>query len=239
MRLQKYMAHAGIASRRTSERLIEQGRVTVNGEVVSTMGREVSSQDTVCVDGKRISLPKDFVYYIFYKPRGVASTCNDEKGRKCVGDYFAHVGRRVYPIGRLDYDSEGMILVTDDGSFAQQVMHPKHGVSKQYLCTLDKHYKEQDKIQALKGIDIGERRLARAYSIASKLRADGKCNLTIVLRDGMNRQIRKMMEAQGYRVLRLKRQSIGKLQIGDIKPGSYKKISYEEASLALENNKNA
>ena len=134
-RLQKAIAHAGVTSRRKAEELIVKGRVKVNGQVVKELGTQVSKQDTVEVDGVPI-YQEEYGYYLFYKPRGVISAVSDDKGRKVVTDYFTDVTERIYPVGRLDYDTSGLLLLTNDGSFSQKLTHPKHEVDKVYVAKI-------------------------------------------------------------------------------------------------------
>jgi 23S rRNA pseudouridine2605 synthase len=234
MRLQKFMADCGVASRRASETYIKEGRVKVNGRKVAEMGVQVNpDRDVVSVDGKRIRPPQSHGYYAFYKPRSVASTCHDDRDRKTVLDYFKNVDRRLFPVGRLDYDSEGLMILTDDGDFALRATHPRYRVGKTYRCTIDGGY-DQDKAQAmLSGVDIGDATPAKAAGISFQNREDGRSVLTIVLLEGRNRQIRRMLEAQGYRVLRLRREAIGGLEMGDMKPGTYRRLSASEVEKAL------
>ena len=230
VRLQKYLAECGVASRRASEAIILAGRVKVNGQVVTQMGVQITpGKDLVSVDGKRVAQRANHAYYMFYKPRGVVCTMSDENGRKCVADFFKQHRRRLYPVGRLDMDSEGLLLVTDDGAFANRVMHPKNGVRKVYLATLDKPY-GQALAQALTdGLQIGDERPARAYNVSFRNRKDGKSVVELTLTDGRNRQARRMFEAQGFAVLRLKRIRIGELELSDLKPGASMRLSQEQA----------
>ena len=234
MRLQKYMADCGVASRRASETYIKEGRVKVNGRMVTEMGVQVNpDRDVVSVDGKRIRPPQSHGYYAFYKPRSVASTCQDDRDRKTVLDYFKNVDRRLFPVGRLDYDSEGLMILTDDGDFALRATHPRYRVGKTYRCTIDGGYNQEKAREMLDGVDIGDPTPAKAADVTFQNREDGRALLTIVLLEGRNRQIRRMLEAQGYRVLRLRRECIGGLSMGDMKPGTYRRLSAGEVERAL------
>lgn len=234
MRLQKYMADCGVASRRASETYIKEGRVKVNGRTVTEMGAQVNpDRDVVSVDGKRIRPPQSHGYYAFYKPRSVASTCQDDRDRKTVLDYFKNVDRRLFPVGRLDYDSEGLMILTDDGDFALRATHPRYRVGKTYRCTIDGGYNQEKAREMLDGVDIGDPTPAKAADVTFQNREDGRALLTIVLLEGRNRQIRRMLEAQGYRVLRLRRECIGGLSMGDMKPGTYRRLSAGEVERAL------
>ena len=234
MRLQKYMADCGVASRRASETYIKEGRVKVNGRMVTEMGVQVNpDRDVVSVDGKRLRPPQSHGYYAFYKPRSVASTCQDDRDRKTVLDYFKNVDRRLFPVGRLDYDSEGLMILTDDGDFALRATHPRYRVGKTYRCTIDGGYNQEKAREMLDGVDIGDPTPAKAADVTFQNREDGRALLTIVLLEGRNRQIRRMLEAQGYRVLRLRRECIGGLSMGDMKPGTYRRLSAGEVERAL------
>lgn len=234
MRLQKYLADCGVASRRKSEELIQKGLVKVNGQVVDTMGYDVQPKDIVSYNGKRVTPKSRNAYYLMYKPRGVVCTCKDDRGRKTVMDFLKNPERRLYPVGRLDYDSEGLVLLTDDGDYANKVAHPSNNSEKEYRLTLDKPYSQTMADQLLGGIDIGDERPATAKSVAFNNRPDKRASVDIVITEGRNRQLKRMFEAQGYQVLRLKRVRIGALLLGDMRPGSSKRISTQEANKALE-----
>lgn len=234
VRLQKFLADCGVASRRASEAIIQQGRVKVNGQVITQMGVSINpNRDIVSVDGHRVTVKSGHVYYAFYKPRGVICTLSDEKGRRSVADFFKHTARRVFPVGRLDSDSEGLLLVTDDGEFAQRVTHPKYETKKIYRATLDKPYNSSLSQSLLVGVEIGDARPAKAVFVTFTNREDGRSVVEITLQDGRNRQVRRMFEAQGFNVLKLKRTQIGQLELGDMKPGTWRKITSEEAQKAI------
>ena len=235
MRLQKYLADCGVASRRASEKLIQEGKVSVNNVVVTEMGVKIDPEkDVVSISGRRIGMRSDHVYYLFYKPRGMVCTVSDENGRNCVGDVIKRFKRRMYPVGRLDMDSEGLLLLTDDGQFANSVMHPSGNVAKVYKATVDKQYSQTQIDELCSGIDIGDETPAFAKSATYTNRADGRSVVELVLTEGRNRQARRMLEAQGFQVLRLKRVRIGSLELGDLKPGDWKKIHATQAKKALE-----
>ena len=236
MRLQKYLAECGVASRRKSEELIAKGLVKVNGVVVTKMGTEIEpSKDIVSYDGKRVTKKAKNVYYAVYKPRGVVCTCDDDRGRKTILDCVQKIDRRLFPVGRLDYDSEGLVILTDDGEYANKIAHPSGEGEKEYQATLDKPYAQKLADQLLEGIDIGDDRPAKAKRVAFTNRSDGRGSITVVLTEGRNRQLRRMLEAQGYQILRLKRVRIGALELGDMRPGSAKRLSAQDALKALGN----
>ena len=230
VRLQKYLADCGIASRRSSETIILAGRVKVNGQVITQMGVQITpGKDAVFVDGRRVTPKANHAYYMFYKPRGVVCTMADENNRKCVADFFRQHRRRLYPVGRLDMDSEGLLLITDDGDFANRVMHPKNGVQKVYRATLDKPYAQALAQALMDGVEIGDETPAKAYNVSFQNRTDGKSVVELTLTDGRNRQARRMFETQGFSVLRLKRIRIGALELLDLKPGTSMRLSSEQA----------
>jgi pseudouridine synthase len=235
MRLQKYMAECGIASRRKSEELIKKGLVKVNGQVVDKLGMEIDpAKDIVSYNGKRITKKASNAYYAVYKPRGIVCTCEDDRGRRTILGYVKHTERRLFPVGRLDYDSEGLVILTDDGDYANRVAHPSRGSEKEYRATLNKAYSQQLAEQLMQGVDIGDMRPAGAKKVAFSNRSDGRATINIILSEGRNRQLRRMLEAQGYDILRLTRIRIGQLELGDMKPGTAKRLSREDAEKALQ-----
>lgn len=224
-RLQKMMAQAGVASRRKSEELIRAGRVRVNGKVVTKMGVKVDpDQDLVEVDGKPITgreEPK--VYLLLYKPRGYVTTAKDPQGRPTVLD-LVHVPQRVYPVGRLDYDTEGLLILTNDGDLTYRLTHPKHEVDKVYHALVAGHPPE-DKLQQLRtGIMLEDGPTAPA-KVRRLKKIQGNTLLEIIIHEGRNRQVRRMCEAIGHPVLHLKRVAIGDLTLGNLKPKQYVKVS--------------
>ena len=234
VRLQKFLADCGVASLRASEAIIQQGRVKVNGQIVTQMGVSINpNHDIVSVDGHRVTMKSGHVYYAFYKPRGVICTLSDEKGRRSVADFFKHSTRRVFPVGRLDSDSEGLLLVTDDGDFALRMTHPRYEVKKIYRATLDKPYNSRLCQALVDGVDIGDSVPAKAVFVTFTNREDGRSVVEITLQDGRNRQVRRMFESQGFAVLKLKRTQIGQLELGDMKPGTSRKITRTEADKAM------
>ncbi|WP_082235979.1 pseudouridine synthase [Halobacillus massiliensis] len=222
-RLQKVIAHAGVASRRKAEDLIVQGKVTVNGKVVKELGTKVSPNDKVEVEGVPIAKEPP-VYYLFYKPRGVISSVKDDKGRKVVTDYFPEVEERIFPIGRLDYDTSGVLLLTNDGDFANLLMHPSYQIDKVYVAKT-KGIPSTEQLKSFKkGINVDGDRLKAVH--AKVISTDQKKNTAIVqliLHEGKNRQVRKMFEAIGVPVDKLKREKYGFITVegmnaGDIRP---------------------
>ncbi|MGN1417279.1 MAG: pseudouridine synthase [Oscillospiraceae bacterium] len=227
-RLQKIMSDAGICSRRKAEEFISQGRVKVNGNVAH-LGDKAGSRDVIELDGKRIDLPrrKRKIYIMLNKPRGYVTTMSDELDRKCVTDLLTGVEDRVYPIGRLDRNSEGMLLFTNDGEFANDIMHPTRHVTKTYRVTVRPAVTEEQLIALSSGVVIdGRKTLPANVEVLSK--EEGRVVLLIVIREGRNRQIRKMCEAVGLEVARLRRIAIGPVKLGMLKPGTWRELTSEE-----------
>jgi len=227
-RLQKVMAHAGIASRRKSEELIVDGKVKVNGEVVTELGTRVSASDRVEVEGVQITKEKP-VYFLFYKPKGVISSAHDDKGRKTVLDFFPQVEERLYPVGRLDFDTSGIIIMTNDGEFSYLMTHPKFGIKKKYIAKV-KGMPERDAIKKLeRGIELEDGMTAPANV---KMRAfDKKTNTTLVeitIHEGRNRQVRRMFDAIGCPVESLKREEFAKLTTRGLNAGDARELSLHE-----------
>lgn len=234
MRLQKYLASAGVASRRKSEAIIAQGRVRVNGQVVTKMGVQVNSDcDEVCVDGNVVLPETEKVYYKFYKPSGCVCTVNDPQGRSTVLDWFPKVQERIYPVGRLDFESEGLLLLSNDGQFSAEVIHPRHHVAKKYTVLLDKKLTENQRLQLESGVVLDGKKTAATKITYRMMTASGKFQYQFILFEGKNRQIRRMCASQGVKVVYIKRDQIGELTLGVLKSGEWKKITKEEASMAL------
>ncbi len=229
IRLQKFLADCGVASRRKAEEMIESGAVRVNGQTVPLGTKINPDADKVTVHGKRVVQKKGNTYVMLHKPRGFVTTMNDEMGRKCVAELVENVEARVYPIGRLDRDSEGLLLMTDDGAFAQMLMHPSRHIGKTYRVTVRPSINE-DQITALStGMMIEGYRTAPA-DVRIVTREPERVVLEIVLYEGRNRQIRKMCEALGLEVARLKRTAIGNVKLGMLKPGDWRMLSEKEVA---------
>ncbi len=202
MRLCKYLAHCGAASRRGADALIFAGRVTINGETVLEPGRDVAPGDAVSLDGKALSLESEKVVYAFHKPAGVICSSADPEGRKRVADFFEDVPYRLYTVGRLDYDSEGLILVTNDGELANLLTHPRHGVEKEYFAVCEGRVSEADRRRLASGVQLEDGPSAPALVTILNANAHST-ELSVVLREGRNRQVRRMMEAVGHPVKKL------------------------------------
>ena len=227
VRLQKFLAESGVASRRKSEELIDQGKVKVNGRVAMIGDKIDPKKDTVTVNGKKIVKTKTFTYVLLHKPRGFITTMSDEMDRKCVAELIKDVPGRVYPVGRLDRDSEGMLLFTNDGAFANAMTHPTKHVPKTYRVTVRPSITE-DQITALtQGVIIDDRKTAPA-EVRVVTKEEGRVVLEIILYEGRNRQIRKMCEEVGLEVARLKRTAIGSIKLGMLKQGAWRNLTEDE-----------
>lgn len=227
VRLQKYMSECGIASRRKSEELIEQGKVRVNGVVASVGDKINPKKDTVTVSGKKLVRQKECKYIMLHKPRGFITTMSDEMERKCVAQLIEDVPVRVYPVGRLDRDSEGLLLFTNDGEFANALTHPKKHVSKTYRVTVRPGVTEEQLAAITDGIIIDDRKTAPA-EVRVVTREENRVVLEIILYEGRNRQIRKMCEQLGLEVARLKRTAVGSVKLGMLKQGDWRELSEDE-----------
>lgn len=227
-RLQKFMAEAGVASRRACEELIRQDRVTVNGETAS-LGRSVEpEQDRVELDGKPVQKEQRRTVILLYKPRGVVSTSSDPEGRRTVQDYFREIPERLYNVGRLDLNSEGLLLMTNDGALANRLTHPRYGVEKTYYAVCDGKLTASEAAKLINGIELEDGMTAPARVDAVRTTQRGDTSFLITIHEGRNRQIRRMLEAVGHRTLRLKRERFGPLSLGTLAPGEWRKLSDEE-----------
>ena len=227
VRLQKFMSECGIASRRKSEELIESGKVRVNGAIASLGDKINPKKDTVTVNGKKIVKQKEHKYIMLHKPRGFITTMSDEMERKCVAQLISDVPQRVYPVGRLDRDSEGLLLFTNDGEFANALTHPKKHVSKTYRVTVRPGITDEQLSAITEGIIIDDRKTAPA-EVRVVTKEENRVVLEIILYEGRNRQIRKMCEQLGLEVARLKRTAIGSVKLGMLKQGDWRELTEDE-----------
>lgn len=229
-RLQKVIANAGIASRRKAESLIKEGRVTVNNEVVKELGTKVTTKDVIKVDEKEIR-KENKVYYLLNKPRGIITSVTDDKERKTVVDLIP-CNERIYPVGRLDYDTTGVLLLTNDGDFANILMHPKKEVEKEYIVKV-KGIIKGDAINELKnGVIIDGRKTEKARVKLRK--TDYKTNtsmLSVTIHEGRNHQVKKMFESVGFPVLKLKREREFIFDLKGLKSGEYRKLTPKEVAI--------
>ncbi len=222
MRLAKHLAHAGVASRRAAERLIAAGRVTVEGEVVTDPARDVSSDAAVAVDGEPVRAERRVVYAV-NKPKGVVSTAADTHGRPTVVELIPGEARRLYPVGRLDADTTGLLLLTNDGELANLLMHPRYGVEKVYRARV----KPDLRAGSLDALRAGVR-LEDGLARAARLRQLSPARLEIALVEGRKRQVRRMCEAVGHRVVELERVRFGPLRLMGLAPGAHRRLTGAE-----------
>ncbi len=226
--LQKYLSMCGIASRRKSQELISQGKVKINGRVAELGSRVIAGKDTVIVSGKKVSYDSSEKYYIMLnKPRGYITTMSDEKGRKCTADLVKDIPARVFPVGRLDKDSEGLLIMTNDGDFANRLIHPSHDVWKTYRVTIKPSITEEQLTKLCIGPEIDGKPTIPA-NVEVLLEENGRAVLEISIKEGRNRQIRKMCEMVGLEVARLKRKSIGNVKLGMLGVGKWRNLTPEE-----------
>ncbi|WP_152393997.1 pseudouridine synthase [Paenibacillus guangzhouensis] len=230
-RLQKILAAAGVASRRKCEELILEGKVEVNGETVKTLGVKADpTQDVITVNGRAIQ-SESKVYLMMNKPKGVITSATDPKGRKVVTDYVTGIKERVYPVGRLDYDTEGLLLLTNDGEFANLLTHPKHHVPKTYLATVE-GVPHGDKLEKLKeGIMLEDGMTAPAEVEYQDINVEEKqATIRITIYEGRNRQVRRMFDAISHPVVRLKRIKFGDLSLMNLKRGRTRALTPNEVN---------
>jgi 23S rRNA pseudouridine2605 synthase len=222
LRLNKLIADSGLASRRHADRMIEEGQVSVNGKRVFELGIKVDpAHDHILVNGKALKKPLENMYVLLNKPRGVLTTMEDPLGRPTIADYLEKVPGRVFPVGRLDWDSEGLLLLTNDGDFANRVTHPKAEVTKTYLVKIDGKPTKEEIQKLLRGVSIIGGKVA-AKHVEKVKRTEGSDKYDwykIVITEGKNRQIRQMFEKIGYDVQKLQRVAIGRLRIGNVERG--------------------
>ncbi len=225
-RLQKYLSCCGVASRRKSEELITSGLIKINGKIANKLGTKVDpKKDTVEYKGRIIS-PKDFVYYLLYKPKSYTSTVSDPHTEKIVVNLLPKTPA-VYPVGRLDKDSEGLLLLTNDGEFAQKVSHPSHSCEKEYQIVIGGELKDSELRKLEKGVSLKGKKTAPVKIMVIK-KDPKQTMLNMILKEGRNRQIRRMFPQVNHEVIFLKRTRIGKLILGELKKGEYRKLTPEE-----------
>ncbi|MGP6140066.1 MULTISPECIES: pseudouridine synthase [unclassified Jeotgalibaca] len=223
-RLQKVIAHAGIASRRKAEELITEGRVTVNGKRVTELGIKVSNRDQVEVNGLPI-YREEPVYYLFYKPKNTLSAVSDDKDRTVVNDYFKGIKERIYPIGRLDYDTTGLLLMTNDGEFANILMHPKYHVEKTYVAKVNGIPTKEQLLKLERGVVIDGKKTSKAKArLISQNLKNKTAVVELTIHEGWNHQVKKMFAAIDCPVTKLKRERFGFLSLDNLQPGMYRPL---------------
>lgn len=226
-RLQKLLAKAGIASRRAAEELIVTGKVRVNGKIVRSLGSKASEQDRIEVSGRRIVFDKP-EYWILHKPRQVVSTLDDPQDRTCISDLTKRIHARIYPIGRLDYHTSGVLVLTNDGEMAHALLHPSAKVAKEYIAKVKGHPSEQCLQQLTNGVRLDDGYLTKPAQV-QKLRVTQSASfIRIILSEGKNRQVIRMFDAVGHRVLRLSRTRFAGLDCEDLQPGQLRKLKAKE-----------
>lgn len=226
-RLQKYLAKCGICSRRKAEEYIKEGRVTVNGKIVSEMGVKVGSDDTVCFDGRIVLPEEEKVYILMNKPEGCVTTVTDDRGRKTVMDYIRGVQERIFPIGRLDYNTSGLLFLTNDGELANRLTHPRNKVDKVYEALVQRVPSSAEVFLFENGMYIDGRKTAPA-----KLEtvSEEPPVVRVTIHEGRNRQVRKMLEEIDNKAINLKRISIGNIELGGLKKGRFRYLDDDEIS---------
>ena len=229
IRVQKLLSDCGFCSRRKAEALIAAGRVRCNGRPVG-LGDKALPTDLLTVDGERISIPrrKEFRYIMLNKPRGYVTTLSDEQGRRCITDLLEGVDTRVYPVGRLDRNSEGLLLLTNDGAFANGIMHPSREVAKTYRVTVRPPVSEEQLAQMSAGVTLDDGFRTSPANIVTQVTEPERVVLLVTIHEGKKREVRRMCDAVGLEVARLRRISIGPVKLGMLKPGAWRDLTAEE-----------
>lgn len=228
-RLQKIIAEMGIASRRKAEEIISEGRVTVNGRVAEVGMKADLFRDHIKVDGKLLITPEKKVYFVFNKPRSVVTSLSDPQGRPTVKDYLKGIKQRVFPVGRLDFDSEGMLLLTNDGEFAHAILHPSKKIPKTYLVKVKGVLEEEELVKLRTGIRL-DRTVTAPAKVKRLRKTENNSWIEMTIYEGKKRQIRRMLERVGHDVIRLMRVRINGLEMGELRPGTYRHITPDEFS---------
>lgn len=231
-RIQKVMADQGLCSRRAAEQVIREGRVKLNGNPVKVGDKMDIHHDVLTVDGEKVHIVKkqEKYYIMLHKPRGYITTVSDELGRKTVMDLVKDIPARIFPVGRLDKDSEGLLLMTNDGNFANMLMHPSHGISKLYRVTVHPRATEQQVIQLTEGVVLDDGTKTQPAVINVVVDEPERTVMEMTIHEGKNREIRRMCEAVGLDVIRLKRNAEGAVKLGMLPPGQYRELSKAEVN---------
>ena len=230
MRINKYIAHAGVASRINAEELIKNGHVTINGTVVDNLATQVKASDRVEIDGSPI-YNEEKVYYLLNKPRGVISSVSDEKGRKTVVDLLPEVRERIYPVGRLDWDTSGLLILTNDGDFTDKMIHPRNEIDKVYLARVKGIATKENLRPLTRGVMVDGRKTKPAhYHIVKVDKEKNRSVVELTIHEGRNHQVKKMFEEVGLLVDKLSRIRFGTLDLAGLRPGEFRKLSKKEIS---------
>lgn len=227
MRLNKFLSASGVCSRRKADELIENGEIIVNGKVETQLGTNIDEKkDKVIYNGKVISLTSDFVYYKLNKPKGYICSNNDDKGRKTIFELLPK-DKRLFSIGRLDYNTEGLILITNDGELSEAISHPRYEVNKEYIVTIEGKILESE--LAVLRAGVVEKGIRMPKARVQRLEIDGKITkISVIINEGQNRQVRRMFEAIGKTIILLKRVRIGEITLGGLQRGTYKELNRVE-----------
>ncbi len=230
MRINKYLAMCGVSSRRKAEEFVLQGMVKVNGTVTTNLAHNIDeSKDVVLLNGQKLTLPENFVYYLLNKPKGYVCTLSDDRGRKTIVDLIDGIDKRVFPVGRLDYDSEGLLLLTNDGDFAYKLTHPSHQVPKTYIVKVEGKVVESELAVLRAGVVVDGVRYNKCK--VKVLNAEEKTTrMEVIITEGKNREIRNMFKAIGKEVILLKRVAEGNIRLGGLSRGEYRELKPEEVN---------
>lgn len=227
-RLQKIIAQTGYCSRRKAEELIKKGKVQVNGKIVTEMGVKVNFDDDITVDGNGLNLKEDKVYYIMNKPRGIITSTSDEKNRKTVLD-LVNETKRIYPVGRLDYDTTGVLLLTNDGELTNLLIHPKNNIEKLYIAKIKGIPTKEELLKLSRGVVIDGRKTSKSKVKLKKINKKNNVSIVeVIIHEGRNHQVKKMFEAIGYEVIKLKREKFAFLDVNNLKSGEYRELNIKE-----------
>lgn len=227
MRINKYLALCGVASRRKSEEYIKDGKVSVNGKILTDLSYKVNiKSDTICLNGEKLSLPQNYVYYKLNKPKGYMCTASDDRNRKTIYD-LVKSPVRLFSIGRLDYNTEGLIILTNDGDIAQKISHPSHETEKEYIVKIEGLIKESELAVLRAGVIENGVRMPSAKVEMLDIK-DGNSRVSVTIHEGQNRQIRRMFDCIGKTIIMLKRVRIGNIKLGGLKRGEYKPLNQYE-----------
>lgn len=227
MRINKFLSTAGVASRRKCDELIKNGKIFVNGKMITSFVDIDENKDVVEYNGERLILPSSFIYLKMNKPKGYACTASDEKGRKTIFDLLDYKSVRLFNVGRLDYDTEGLIFLTNDGDFANRIIHPKFEIDKEYIVTVEGKMQESEFAVLRNGVVVNGERMPKAR--VKPISFDGKfTKLSVIINEGQNHQVRRMFKAIGRDIKLLKRVRIGSVKLGNLYRGKVKPMTKEE-----------